>query len=88
MGLGCDGATSTNKQALADVKSGTLKIISITLGPMDVKVIGNVAIVQRSDMEKSSYKRKETNGKWVWMDGFMKQVGKWQAVRSQSTVVK
>jgi len=88
IGLAFDGATSTKKQALADVKSGTMKITSITMGPMEVKIIGNVAVVQGSDTEKSSSKGKDTSGKWVWMDVFVKQGGKWQAVRSQSAMVK
>jgi hypothetical protein len=55
---------------------------------MDVKVIGTVAIVQGSDTEKSSSKGKDTSGKWVWMDVFVKRDGKWQAMRSQSAMVK
>ncbi len=35
---------------------------SVDLGPMDVKVIGSVAIVQGSDTEKSSTKGKDISG--------------------------
>jgi ketosteroid isomerase-like protein len=87
-GLGSDGAKSTKKQYLENVKSGANKLESIELGPMDVQVIGNVAIVQGSDTEKSSFKGKDTSGKWVWMDVFTMRDGKWQAVRSQSAIVK
>ena len=87
-GLGFDGAKSTKKQFLDDVKSGASKIESFEFGPMDVKVIGTVAVVQGSDTEKSSTKGKDTSGKWVWMDVFMNRNGKWQAVRSQSAMVK
>src|SRR5579864_5970822 len=59
MGLGYDGAKSTKKQLLADVKSGTSKLTSFDMGPMDVKIIGMVAIVQGSDTEKSSSKGKD-----------------------------
>jgi hypothetical protein len=55
---------------------------------MDVKVVGNVAIVQGSDVEKSTSGKRDTSGKWVWMDVFVKRDGKWQAVRSQSAKVK
>ena len=51
-------------------------------------VIGTTAIVQGSDTEKSSFKGKDTSGKWVWMDVFVMRDGKWQAVRSQSAMVK
>jgi len=81
-GLGTDGAKSTKKDFLNDVKSGTNKLESFEFGPMDVKVIGTVAVVQGSDTEKSSNKGKDTSGKWVWMDVFVNRDGKWQAVRS------
>lgn len=58
------------------------------LGQMDVQAIRNIAIVQGSDTEKSSFKGKDTSGKWVWMDVFAMRDGKWQAVRSQSAMVK
>jgi len=87
-GLGTDGVTSTKKQFLDNVKSGASKVDSIEVGAMEVKVMGNVAVVQGSDTEKSSFKGKDTSGKWVWMDVFENRNGKWQAVRSQSALVK
>jgi ketosteroid isomerase-like protein len=88
MGLGFDGTKTTKKQTLDNIKSGANKLDSFEIGPMDVQVIGNVAIVQGSDTEKSSFKGKDTSGKWVWMDVFAMRDGKWQAVRSQSAMVK
>jgi uncharacterized protein (TIGR02246 family) len=88
MGIGYDGKKETKQESLADVKSGKAKIESYELGPMDVKVLGNVAVVQGSDTEKSSTGGKDTSGKWVWMDVFVKREGKWVAVRSQSARVK
>jgi ketosteroid isomerase-like protein len=86
-GLGSDGARSTKKSYLADVKSGANKLESFEIGPMDVKVLGTIAIVQGSDTEKSSNKGKDTSGKWVWMDVFVNRDGKWMALRSQSAMV-
>lgn len=88
MGLGFDGTKTTKKQTLDNIKSGANKLDSFEIGLMDVQVIGNVAIVQGSDTEKSSFKGKDTSGKWVWMDVFAMRDGKWQAVRSQSAMVK
>jgi hypothetical protein len=88
VGLSYDGKKTTKKEVLADVKSGKDKTDSIEIGPMDVKVMGNVAVVQGSDTEKSSMDGKDTSGKWVWMDVFVKRDGKWVAVRSQSAMVK
>ena len=88
MGIGFDGTKETKQGELADLKSGKEKLESFEIGPMDVKVLGNVAVVQGSDTEKSSYGGKDTSGKWVWMDVFVKREGKWVAVRSQSARVK
>jgi hypothetical protein len=55
---------------------------------MDVKVLGNVAVVQGSDTEKSLTNGKDTSGKWVWMDVFVKREGAWVVVRSQSAMVQ
>lgn len=83
-----DGTKQTKQGDLADVKSGASKLESFEFGPMEVKVVGNVAIVQGSDTEKSTSKGKDSSGKYVWMDVFAKIDGKWQAVRSQSAMVK
>jgi ketosteroid isomerase-like protein len=88
VGIAYDGKMITKKSIMAEVKAGKDKTDSIEMGPMDVKVIGNVAVVQGSDTEKSSMDGKDTSGKWVWMDVFVKRDGKWVAVRSQSAMVK
>jgi ketosteroid isomerase-like protein len=87
-GLGTDGARSTKADFLEDVKSGRSKLQSIELGPMDVIVVGTIAVVQGSDTEKSTTRGQDTSGKWVWMDVFVNRNGKWLAVRSQSALVK
>ena len=87
-GIGYDGRKETKKGLLEAMKSGKDKMESIDLGPMNVKVLGNVAVVQGSDTEKSMSDGKDTSGKWVWMDVFVKRDGKWVAVRSQSAMVK
>ena len=38
-----------------------------------------------SDTEKSTYKGKDSSGKYVWTDVFVERNGRWQAVASQST---
>ena len=57
-----------NPEVSNDVKSGSNKLETFEMGPMDVKVIGTIAIVQGSDTEKSSYKEKTpaANG-YGWM---------------------
>ena len=52
---------------------------------MKVRVFGTTAIVTGSDTEKSTYKGKDSSGKYVWTDVFVERNGRWQAVASQST---
>jgi ketosteroid isomerase-like protein len=88
MGISYDGSRASKQKLLADVKAGQDKAESIEIGPMEVKVLGSVAIVQGSDTEKSTMNGKDTSGKWVWMDVFAKRHGRWVAVRSQSAMIK
>jgi len=83
-----DGSRETKQGVVAELKSGALKIDSYEFGPMDVKVLGKVAVVQGSDTEKSTTKGKDTSGKYVWTDVFVNRDGKWQAVRSQVAMAK
>ena len=87
IGLGYDGNRSGKRDFLRAVKSGSSKLESFTFGEVDVKVIGNVAIVQGESTETSSTHGENTSGRWVWMDVFVKRGGAWQAVRSQSARV-
>jgi ketosteroid isomerase-like protein len=86
-GLEYDGSKETKQSLLAGVKAGKDTAASVENGPMDVKVLGSVAIVQGSDTEKSTLNGKDSSGKYVWMDVFVKRDGKWVAVRSQSAKV-
>lgn len=87
-GVGYDGTRTTKAEAIADLKEGKTKVTSFEFGPMDVKILGNVAIVQGTDTEKSSTRGEDTSGKWVWTDVFVKRGEKWVAVRSQSAKVQ
>jgi ketosteroid isomerase-like protein len=87
-GLAYDGKLITKKKLLADIKSGKDAATSVEMGPMEVKVLGKVAVVQGSDVEKSTTDGKDTSGKWVWTDVFEMRDGKWLAVRSQSAMLK
>ncbi len=86
--IGYDGSKQTKQSYMADWKSGKSKLESFEFGPMDVKVMGSVAVVQGSDTEKSTTNGKDSSGKFAWMDVFAKRDGKWVAVRSQTAMVK
>ena len=50
-------------------------------------MIGNIAVAQGTDTEKSIFDGKDSSGKYAWMDVFAKRDGKWVAVRSQTAKV-
>jgi ketosteroid isomerase-like protein len=83
-----DGKMETKKDALASLKSGASKVTSDEPGPMDIKVMGKVAVVQATSTEKSTFKGKDTSGKYAWTDVLENVGGKWVVVRSEATLVK
>jgi ketosteroid isomerase-like protein len=83
-----NGPILTKKRLLGDLKSGMYKLESCDFGPMYVKVLGDVAVVQGSSSETSAWNGKESNGKSVWMDVLEKRGNEWVVVRSQSAKVK
>ncbi len=86
--LGGGGRILTKEGFLRDLKSGNDKLESFELGPMDVKVLGNVAVVQGSATEKRTTRGQDWSGKTVWTDVFVKRGDKWVIVRSHSAKVK
>ena len=83
-----DGKMETKKDALASMKSGSSKLISAESGPMEVWVMGKVAVVQGTSTEKSMSNGKDTSGKYAWTDVLENVDGKWMVVRSEATMVK
>jgi ketosteroid isomerase-like protein len=76
------GKIFTKESLLTDFKSGKHKLVSFELGPMDVQVFGDVAIVQASVMEKRIHDGKDISGQFVFMDLLKKRDGKWVIVRT------
>lgn len=87
VGLGWDGKRSDRAKALEDLKSPSNSLESIEMGPMQVRIFGTTAVVTGSDKEKSKEYGKDSSGKYVWTDVFVRQNGKWKAVASQSARV-
>ena len=82
-----DGKKEDKAKALADMKTPGNSLDSIEMGSMTVRIFGSTAVVTGSDTAKSTEEGKDTSGKYVWMDVFVKQDGKWKAVASESTKV-
>ncbi len=85
-GVTSEGRKLTKEQLLATIKNGQTKAMSVKLGPMDVKVLGDVAVVQGTEVETST-KNGHSSGEEMWTDVFANRDGKWVAVRSQSAMV-
>lgn len=83
--MGWDGRSTDKAKALAELKAPGNSLDSFEMGPMKVRIFGNTAVVTGSDTEKSMEDGKDSSGKYVWTDVFVKQNGKWRAVASQST---
>ncbi len=89
--VGGDGKHVTKEPFLAWVrsgkaKSGHWKLVSCEHGPFDVKVLGNVAVMQGSATETlvaDDGQRKVVRA--AYMDVFVKQGSRWVVVRSQDT---
>ena len=87
VGIDFEGKSITKAEAMADMKSGASTTQSYEIGPMKVRVLGNTAVVTGGDTEKSTYKGKDSSGKYVWTDVWVMRDGRWQAVASQSVKV-
>ena len=81
------GKIFTKESLLNDFKSGKHKLVSFELGPMDVQMFGDVAIVQASVTEKRIHDGKDISGQFVFMDLLKKRDGKWVIVRTLGTRV-
>jgi uncharacterized protein (TIGR02246 family) len=83
-GIDNDGRKLTKQQLIARIKNEDAKAASMELGPMDVKVLGDAAVIQGSHVEVGTTNGKHTSVQIIWMDVFANRDGKWVCVRSQS----
>jgi ketosteroid isomerase-like protein len=82
------GKIITKQKLLQGFKSGSDKLVSYELGPIDVQVFGDVAAAHGGVTEKRIRDGKDDSGEGVWMDLLEKRAGKWVVVRSASANVK
>ena len=80
--IGSSGKIFTKESLLIDFKSGKHKLVSFESGPMNVQVLGDVAVVQASVNEKRIQDGKDISGEFVFMDLLKKRAGKWVIVRT------
>jgi hypothetical protein len=80
--IGSSGKIFTKESLLDDFKSGKHKLVSFENGPMNVRVLGDVAMVQASVNEKRIQDGKDISGQFVFMDLLKNRAGKWVIVRT------
>ena len=84
---GPDGTVENKAQAIADLKSGDLKLQSASLDNAKVQVYGDTAVVTYSSNDKGTYKGKDISGKTRWTDVFVNLNGRWQVVASHGCML-
>ena len=84
---GPDGTVENKAQAIADLKSGDLKLQSASLDDAKVQVYNDTAVVTYSSNDKGTYKGKDISGRTRWTDVFVKHNGHWQIVASHGTML-
>ena len=86
--VGASGKIVTKESVLRDFRSGKDKLVSYELGPIDVQVLGDVAVAHGSVTEERIRDGKDVSGEAVYMDLLKKRAGKWVVVRSAGAMVK
>ena len=81
---GYPGKTKTKADYLAALKSGTWKLEACEFGPRDVKVLGDVAVLQGSVTETWISDGQRSTVRVGYMDVWAKRGDKWVVVRSHA----
>ena len=81
------GKIVTKEKILNDFRSGADKLLSYELGPIDVQVLGDIAVAHGWVTEKRIRNGKDASGAGVYMDFLEKRGGKWVVVRSAGKIV-
>jgi ketosteroid isomerase-like protein len=82
------GMVHTREEDLAIARSGDLKVESMTIDEMKVRVYGDTAVATGQTTMKGSFKTQDISGKYRWTDVFVKRNGKWQVVNAQLTPIQ
>ncbi len=87
IGIDFEGNVLNKQQALLGIASDSGSLDSTVLRDMKVRVYGNTAVVTGTDTETGDYHGRDSSGRYMWTDVFVRRAGRWQAVSSQSTLL-
>jgi ketosteroid isomerase-like protein len=76
----------TKEDVLSVLKAGDLKLESIKLSDMQVRLYGDAAVVIGSAAQAGTFLGRPLAAKIIFTDTFVKQNGKWRAVASHRSV--
>jgi ketosteroid isomerase-like protein len=85
--VGGSGKIRSKEYALNYVRTRDIKLESFEFGPMDVRVLGNVAMVQGSITQHfiNIKNGQHEDYKTAWLDVYEKRGDRWVVIRSQIT---
>lgn len=81
------GRVLTKAEVLAELDSGERKLESGTIGDVNVRFFGDVAVVTGRTVATGSYQGTSVSVSLRFTDVFVNQNGKWRAVASQATLI-
>ena len=81
---GYPGKAVTKAMFLEDIKSGKHRLETCEFGPRDVKVLGDVAVLQGSVTETRLSDGQRSTVRVAYMDVWMKRGDRWVVVRSHA----
>ena len=88
IGVAPDGRIDTKAQSVEEVRSGAFKAESMSIDGIKVRVFGDVAVVTYGQSEKSQFQGKDTSGRSLWTDIFVKRNGNWQIAANHGSRVE
>jgi ketosteroid isomerase-like protein len=82
-----DGSVLTRAEDLDELVGG-YHATSLRLSDVAVHVYDNAAVVSGLTDEQSSYRGKDTSGRFRWMDVWVRRAGRWECVASTVTRIR
>jgi len=76
-----DGSVLTRAEDLDELVGG-YHATSLRLSDIAVHIYDNAAVVSGTSDEQSSYRGKDTSGRFRWMDVWVRRAGRWECVAS------